>query len=195
MISPICEKMFSVWSKYHSANKRAGERQRHRQQDDERIDEALELRREHQVDEQQREREHPAERRGALLEVARGAGQRGREALVECRGGNLPEGGDAFGAGCGRAPACRTRSRPSSGCSDTAPAANCSPLNETRLSSRTISVPPSAAHRDVAEIVGPRSKIAGQLADDVVLLAVVNEIAEALSRSATPAGSARCRAR
>ncbi len=56
---------------------RAGHRQRHGEHDDERIDEALELRREHQIDEDQRQHEGDVEAAAGSAELAPLAG-RGR---------------------------------------------------------------------------------------------------------------------
>ena len=50
---------------------RAGDRQRHGQHDDERIGEALELRREHEIDEGEREQEGQVDARAGFLEFAR----------------------------------------------------------------------------------------------------------------------------
>ena len=53
---------------------RAADRHRHRHQHDQRIAERFELRRQHQVDDDQRESKGHQQRRAFLLELARGAG-------------------------------------------------------------------------------------------------------------------------
>ena len=53
---------------------RAGQRERHRDHDHDRIDEALELRRQHQIDEAQRQQEDERDRGARLLELAALAG-------------------------------------------------------------------------------------------------------------------------
>jgi hypothetical protein len=82
-------------AEYHSAATRR-ERKRHGEQDHQWIDEALELRGEHQVDQQQRQREHQPSDEALSSNRAR-SGKRCREALVESRSGNLAECGDALG--------------------------------------------------------------------------------------------------
>jgi hypothetical protein len=60
---------------------RAHHRQGHRQQDHEGVDEALELRRQHQEDEQQRQHENQAQRARRVAELAADAVELGRIAL------------------------------------------------------------------------------------------------------------------
>jgi len=62
--------MLSVPLLHHSA----GDRERHRQHDDERVGEALELRGEHQTDESEREQEGQIDARARFLELTRLAG-------------------------------------------------------------------------------------------------------------------------
>ena len=57
MTSPIWQKTSLAKPRSHCARQRAEDRERHAEQDDERQDEALVLRRQHQVDEQQAEPE------------------------------------------------------------------------------------------------------------------------------------------
>ena len=105
----------------------AGKRQRHGEQDHERVAEALELRGEHQVDQHEREHEHPAERRRALDEIARGARERGREALVERLARDRLERGDALAQAFAPRRACPRWWRRRSGCSAVARAVSSTP--------------------------------------------------------------------
>ena len=66
--------MLSVSSNRKSPNSPPGDRQRHRQHDHDRVDEALELRRQHQEHDHQREAEREHDRAGGLLELPRRAG-------------------------------------------------------------------------------------------------------------------------
>ena len=75
---------------------RTNHRQRHRHHDDQRVDEALELRRQHQEDEHQRQHKHHAQRTLRVLELARGVVQVGGVAGLEHLGGRLVHEGDGL---------------------------------------------------------------------------------------------------
>ena len=121
---------------------RAGERERHREQDHERIDEALELRGEHEIDQQ---RARAANTQPSDDELSTKSRAEPVSAVVK-RSSSVSraislERGDAVAQACGPARACRTPWRPNSGCSAAARAARSPRRSEIRLSRRTICAP------------------------------------------------------
>ena len=165
--------MFIVPPPSLSASSAPGHRQRHGQHDDEGIDEALELGREHEVDERQRQHEHEIDVARRLLVLARLAvvvePRRGRQHLARrrfqrrdrlaLRIARRDVGGDVAGATC----PIRVSSR---GATDSAHVDQVGELDH---------LPVRAAHVDLRQVVGVGAVDIGDLDDDVILLAVLLE--------------------
>ena len=176
---------------------RAGERERHGEQDHERIDEALELRGEHEIDQHAARARTPtrattSSRTKSRAEPVSAVVKRSSSVAR----GDLLERGDAVAQRASARERARDGRGRRSGCSDSSSGGELDSV-ERRSGCRAApcSAPPTVRTARLPRSVGPRAEIARELADHVVLLAVVDEDIRSAGRSARPAASARCRAR
>ncbi len=168
-------------------------RQRHREHDHEGIDEALELRREHQVDEREGQHEHEVDVRGGIAELARLAVQVGLGGGRQHLPGRLLHEGERLAQGvAGRQ---RGGDRHGADAVEVVQALGRHALAHRHQVRELDHLVALAAHVDVGDVAGRAAVGVGHLHHHVVLLAVALEARDLPAARASSRASCRRRPR